>query len=207
MGRREVVRRGKAGTRPATVARQVNVCRGTPSTRGRVVAEADPEGRWWEDRSSRLHRPPTRMRRKVEPNIQTLRRSGGWRVHVELPGPPITAGSAPATCTRRSMTTPARLQRDPRRRDRSHRDGVLEASSIPRRPRHHVKAVVTDNGPCYRSRHRQRSRPLGGCRTSRNAIARRSPRVTRGRRCARVNAPPRSPSGHRTTITLMASSK
>jgi transposase InsO family protein len=73
-GRKEVVRRVEAGTPPATVARQMNVSRDTVYKWWRR-SQADPEGAWWEDRSSRPHRSPTRTRRKLERKILSLRRA------------------------------------------------------------------------------------------------------------------------------------
>ena len=73
-GRQELVRRVEAGTPPATVARQMNVSRDTVYKWCRR-AQADPEGRWWLDRSSRPHRSPTKTRRKLERKILSLRRN------------------------------------------------------------------------------------------------------------------------------------
>ena len=73
-GRQEVARRVEAGTPPATVARQMNVSRDTVYKWWRRY-QADPGGRWWEDRSSRPHRSPTKTRRKVERKILSLRRN------------------------------------------------------------------------------------------------------------------------------------
>ena len=73
-GRQEVARRVEAGTPPAMVARQMNVSRDTVYKWWRRFL-VDPDGRWWEDRSSRPHRSPTRTRRKLERKILGLRRS------------------------------------------------------------------------------------------------------------------------------------
>lgn len=73
-GRQELVRRVEAGTPAATVARQVNVSRDTVYKWWRR-AQADADGQWWVDRSSRPQRSPARTRRKVEKKILSLRRN------------------------------------------------------------------------------------------------------------------------------------
>lgn len=73
-GRQELVRRVEAGTPPATVARQMNVSRDTVYKWWRR-AQADPDGQWWLDRSSRPHRSPAKTRRKLERKILSLRRN------------------------------------------------------------------------------------------------------------------------------------
>lgn len=73
-GRQELVERIQAGTPAATVARQMNVSRDTVYKWWRRC-QADPEGSWWVDRSSRPHRSPTRTRRKTERRILSLRRN------------------------------------------------------------------------------------------------------------------------------------
>jgi transposase InsO family protein len=73
-GRRELVRRLEAGTPAATVARQMNVSRDTVYKWWRR-AQADPEGQWWLDRSSRPRRSPARTRRRLERKILSLRRN------------------------------------------------------------------------------------------------------------------------------------
>lgn len=73
-GRQELVRRMEAGTPAATVAVQMNVSRDTVYKWWRR-AQADPDGQWWTDRSSRPHRSPARTRRKVERKILSLRRN------------------------------------------------------------------------------------------------------------------------------------
>ena len=73
-GRLDLVQRCEAGTPPATVARQMNVSRATVyKWWGR--SQADPQGAWWLDRSSRPHRSPTRTRRRTERQILSLRRT------------------------------------------------------------------------------------------------------------------------------------
>lgn len=73
-GRQELVRRVDAGTPPATVARQLNVSRDTVYKWWRR-AQADPDGQWWLDRSSRPHRSPTRTGPTLERKILSLRRT------------------------------------------------------------------------------------------------------------------------------------
>jgi transposase InsO family protein len=73
-GRQELVKRIKAGTPVATVARQMNVSRDTAYKWWRRSL-ADPEGRWWLDGSSRPHRSPNKTRRKIEKKITSLRRN------------------------------------------------------------------------------------------------------------------------------------
>ena len=73
-GRQELVRRIEAGTPAATVARQMNVSRDTVYKWHRR-AQAERDGQWWLDRSSRPHRSPARTRRKVERKILSLRRN------------------------------------------------------------------------------------------------------------------------------------
>jgi transposase InsO family protein len=94
-GRKEVARRVEAGTPPATVARQMNVSRDTVYKWSRRY-QADPEGEWWEDRSSRPHRSPGKTRRKVERRILSLRRNkklGPARIagRLELPASTVHA--------------------------------------------------------------------------------------------------------------------
>ena len=73
-GRQELVKRIKAGTPVATVALQMNVSRDTAYKWWRRHL-ADPDGRWWLDRSSRPHHSPTQTRRKTEKKILSLRRN------------------------------------------------------------------------------------------------------------------------------------
>jgi transposase InsO family protein len=73
-GRQELVERINAGTPVATVARQMNVSRDTAYKWWRRHL-ADPDGRWWLDRSSRPHRSPAQTRRKIERKILGLRRN------------------------------------------------------------------------------------------------------------------------------------
>jgi transposase InsO family protein len=73
-GRQELVKRIAAGTPVATVARQMNVSRDTAYKWWRRHL-ADPEGRWWLERSSRPHRSPTQTHRKTEKKILSLRRN------------------------------------------------------------------------------------------------------------------------------------
>jgi transposase InsO family protein len=73
-GRQLVVERIEAGTPAATVARQTNVSRDTVYKWWHRY-QADPEGRWWLDRSSRPRRSPARTRRKLERKILSLRRN------------------------------------------------------------------------------------------------------------------------------------
>ena len=73
-GRQELVRRVEAGTPAATVARQMNVSRDTVYKWWRR-AQADPDGPWWLDRSSRPLRSPAKTRRKLERKILSLRRN------------------------------------------------------------------------------------------------------------------------------------
>ena len=73
-GRQELVRRVEAGTPAATVARQMNVSRDTVYKWWRR-AQADPDGQWWADRSSRPLRSPARTRRRLERKILSLRRN------------------------------------------------------------------------------------------------------------------------------------
>ena len=94
-GRQELVRRVEAGTPPATVARQMNVSRDTVYKWWRR-AQADPDGQWWLDRSSRPHRSPAKTRRKVERKILSLRRNkklGPARIagRLELPASTVHA--------------------------------------------------------------------------------------------------------------------
>jgi transposase InsO family protein len=73
-GRKELVRRVEAGTPQATVAKQMNVSRPTVAKWwGRY--QADPDGQWWVDRSSRPHRSPTKTCRRLEKKIVHLRTS------------------------------------------------------------------------------------------------------------------------------------
>ena len=73
-GRQELVRRVEAGRPIAHVAKEMNVSRPTAHKWwGRY--RADPDGRWWLDRSSRPHSSPNRTRRKVEKRIVSLRRN------------------------------------------------------------------------------------------------------------------------------------
>jgi transposase InsO family protein len=58
--------------------------------------QADPTGPWWQDRSSRPHRSPTRTRRKIERKILSLRRNkklGPARIagRLELPASTVHA--------------------------------------------------------------------------------------------------------------------
>jgi transposase InsO family protein len=64
----------EAGTPAATVARQMNVSRDTVYKWWRR-AQADPNGQWWLDRSSRPLRSPARTRRKLERKVLSLRRN------------------------------------------------------------------------------------------------------------------------------------
>jgi transposase InsO family protein len=94
-GRREVARRVEAGTPPATVARQMNVSRDTVYKWWRRY-QADPDGVWWEDRSSRPRCCPTRTPGKVERRILSLRRNkklGPARIagRLELPASTVHA--------------------------------------------------------------------------------------------------------------------
>jgi transposase InsO family protein len=73
-GRQELVRRIEAGTPAATVACQMNVSRDT-AYKWHRRAQAEPDGPWWLDRSSRPRCSPTRTRRKLERKILSLRRN------------------------------------------------------------------------------------------------------------------------------------
>jgi transposase InsO family protein len=87
-----MVRRVEAGTPPATVARQMNVSRDTVYKWWRR-AQADPDGQWWLDRSSRPHHSPAATRRKLERKILSLRRNkklGPARIAARLEMPPST---------------------------------------------------------------------------------------------------------------------
>ena len=73
-GRQELVRRINSGVPIAHVAKEMNVSRPTAGKWfGRYLA--DPEGEWWQDRSSRPHRCPHQTRRKVERKILSLRKN------------------------------------------------------------------------------------------------------------------------------------
>jgi hypothetical protein len=81
----------EAGTPAATVARQMNVSRDTVYKWWRR-AQADRDGQWWADRSSRPLRSPARTRRKLERKILSLRRNkeAGSRPHRRAPaGSPV----------------------------------------------------------------------------------------------------------------------
>jgi transposase InsO family protein len=77
------------------VAKQMNVSRDTVYKWWRR-AQADPKGGWWQDRSSRPYRSPTRTRRKLERKILSLRRNkklGPGRIagRLELPASTVHA--------------------------------------------------------------------------------------------------------------------
>ncbi|HVM08024.1 MAG TPA: IS481 family transposase [Acidimicrobiales bacterium] len=91
-GRQEVVERLKAGTPPATVARLMNVSRDTVY-KWRDRHDADPDGQWWVDRSSRPHTSPNKTPRKIEKKITSLRRNkklGPARIAGQLEIPAST---------------------------------------------------------------------------------------------------------------------
>ena len=72
-GRQELVRRVLAGTPVAHVAEAMNVSRPTAYKWWRRY-EAEPDGEWWLDASSRPHRSPTQTRQVLEDRIVRLRR-------------------------------------------------------------------------------------------------------------------------------------
>ena len=73
-GRQELVARIRSGTPIAHVAIEMNVSRPTAGKWwGRYLA--DPDGPWFEDRSSRPHSCPHQTPRKVERKILSLRRN------------------------------------------------------------------------------------------------------------------------------------
>ena len=91
-GRQLLVERMRAGTPAAMVARQMNVSRDTVYKWWRRY-DADPQGQWWVDRSSRPHSSPTRTRRKLERRIVGLRRNkklGPARIATRLQLPAST---------------------------------------------------------------------------------------------------------------------
>jgi transposase InsO family protein len=72
-GRQELVRRIVDGTPIAHVAEEMNVSRPTATKWWHRYLE-DPDGAWWQDRSSRPHRCPHQTPAKVEKKILSLRR-------------------------------------------------------------------------------------------------------------------------------------
>jgi transposase InsO family protein len=72
-GRQELVRRIKTGTPIAHVAEAMNVSRATATKWWRRYL-ADPDGRWFEDHTSRPQRCPNQTSRKLEKKILSLRR-------------------------------------------------------------------------------------------------------------------------------------
>ena len=91
-GRQELARRVAAGTPVATVAEQMNVSRPT-AHKWWARCQADPDGQWWLDRSSRPRRCPTQVKRKVEKRIVSLRRNrklGPARIAAQLELPAST---------------------------------------------------------------------------------------------------------------------
>jgi transposase InsO family protein len=72
-GRQELVRRVLAGTPVAHVAEAMNVSRPTAYKWWRRY-EAEPDGEWWLDASSRPHSSPTQTRQVLEDRIVRLRR-------------------------------------------------------------------------------------------------------------------------------------
>jgi transposase InsO family protein len=90
-----VVERMEAGTPAATVARQMSVSRATVYKWWRRY-QADPEGSWWVDGSSRPRRCPTQTRRRIERRILSLRRNkklGPARIagRLEIPASTVHA--------------------------------------------------------------------------------------------------------------------
>ena len=91
-GRQELVRRVLAGTPVAHVAEQMNVSRPTAYKWVRRH-EANPDGSWWLDASSRPHRSPTQTRQALEDRIVRLRRRhklGPLRISHRLDVPAST---------------------------------------------------------------------------------------------------------------------
>jgi transposase InsO family protein len=92
-GRQELARRIEAGTPIATVAEEMNVSRPTAHKWWNRY-QADPEGSWWVDRSSRPHHSPTRTPARLEQRVQRLRRHhklGPARIAARLEIPASTA--------------------------------------------------------------------------------------------------------------------